>query len=173
MDGLASKKPSGRGRELDKGQQGFIRRWFHAGYSNREMARRLGVDEATVRRTLKHLGPARKCADTLPLLPAAEEPAVEIPQVPPPTLSPAAMIESPHGTATENDSPLVGAAPSSEPCPATADVAVDSTASFTLDRDPHDRSNDRALARLGLLADAVPLFADAESLPQSKHVTTS
>jgi hypothetical protein len=37
----------------------------------------------------------------------------------------------------------------------------------TIDHDPRDRSGDRALARQGLLADAVPLFADAESLPRA------
>jgi prepilin-type processing-associated H-X9-DG protein len=36
-----------------------------------------------------------------------------------------------------------------------------------LDRDPHDRSGDRGLARLGLLDDAVPLFADQECLPRA------
>ena len=87
IDGLASKKPSGRGRELDKGQQGFVRRWFHAGCSNREMAKRLGVDEATVRRTLKHLGLARKRADTLPLLPPVEDQAMEVAQATTTTLA--------------------------------------------------------------------------------------
>jgi len=38
---------------------------------------------------------------------------------------------------------------------------------FSIDRDPHDRSGDRAMARLGLLEDAVPLFADAESVPRA------
>jgi hypothetical protein len=33
---------------------------------------------------------------------------------------------------------------------------------FTLDHDPQDRSGDRALARVGLLDDAVPRFAQAE-----------
>lgn len=38
---------------------------------------------------------------------------------------------------------------------------------FTLDHDPRDRSGDRLLARQGLLADAKPLFADAEALPRA------
>src|SRR4030042_1835296 len=58
--GLGSKKPSGRGRELDKSQEGFVRRWFRAGCSNRQMAQGLGVDEATIRRTLKRLGLTHK-----------------------------------------------------------------------------------------------------------------
>ena len=36
-----------------------------------------------------------------------------------------------------------------------------------MDHDPRDRSGDRALARLGLLDDAVPLFADPECLPRA------
>jgi transposase len=160
IDGLASKKPSGRGRELDKGQQGFVRRWFHAGCSNREMAKRLGVDEATVRRTLKHLGLARKRADALPLLPPVEDQAMEVAQAPITALAPDA-------TPTETVSPVLVVSSSPKPCVAAADVAVGAPASFTLDCDPHDRSNDRALARLGLLEDAVPLFADAACLPQA------
>jgi hypothetical protein len=39
--------------------------------------------------------------------------------------------------------------------------------SFTLDRDPRDRSGDRFLARVGLLEDALPLFADQDSLPRA------
>jgi len=38
---------------------------------------------------------------------------------------------------------------------------------FTIDTDPSDRTGDRSLARQGLLADAVPLFAPAEALPRA------
>jgi transposase len=59
IDGLVSKKPGGGHRLLDKSQEAFVRRWFQAGCSNRQMAKRLGVDEVTIRRTLKRLGLAR------------------------------------------------------------------------------------------------------------------
>jgi hypothetical protein len=39
--------------------------------------------------------------------------------------------------------------------------------SFTLDTDPSNRQGDRFLARVGLLADAVPLFAPADALPRA------
>jgi hypothetical protein len=39
-------------------------------------------------------------------------------------------------------------------------------ASYTVDTDPSNRQGDRFLARQGLLADAVPLFAPAEHLPR-------
>ncbi len=38
---------------------------------------------------------------------------------------------------------------------------------FTIDDDPTDRSGDRALARLGFLEDALPLFAEADHLPRT------
>src|SRR3954471_19780089 len=49
-DGLLAKKPTGRHPKLDSGQQVFVERWFHNGVSNHEMARRLAVSEATIRR---------------------------------------------------------------------------------------------------------------------------
>ena len=49
----------------------------------------------------------------------------------------------------------------------TLEEEAASASAFTLDRDPRDRSGDRALARLGLLDDAVPLFADHECLPRA------
>ena len=81
IDGLVSKKPSGRDRELDKSQEGFVRKWFRAGCSNRQMAKRLGVDEATIRRTLKRLGLARKPAVLPRLLPEIEDQAPQVASV--------------------------------------------------------------------------------------------
>ena len=75
IDGLVSKKPGGGRRQLDKSQEAFVRRWFHAGCSNREMAKRLGVDEATIRRTLKRLGLARPPVTIPRMLPQIEEQA--------------------------------------------------------------------------------------------------
>ena len=77
IDGLVSKKHTGRGRQLDKSQEGFVRRWFRAGQSNRQMAERLGVDEATIRRTLKRLGLTRNPTATGPCLPGIEETALQ------------------------------------------------------------------------------------------------
>ncbi len=72
IDGLISKKPTGRGRDLGKSQEAFVRRWFQAGYSNREIAKRLGVDETTIRRTLKRLGLTRQPVAS-PVLPGIED----------------------------------------------------------------------------------------------------
>jgi transposase len=154
IDGLVFKKPSGRGRELDKSQEGFVRRWFHAGCSNRQMAKRLGVDEATVRRTLKRLGLVRKPAAIPRMLPEIEDQAPEV-----------ASIEASASAAAA----VVPSSPAPEPCGQDVIVPVETptASSFTLDHNPRDRSGDRFLARVGLLEDAVPLFADQESLPRA------
>jgi prepilin-type processing-associated H-X9-DG protein len=64
---------------------------------------------------------------------------------------------------------VVAAGALPEPCGQDASVSVEPrvVSSFTLDHDPRDRSGDRALARVGLLEDAAPLFADHESLPRA------
>jgi transposase len=170
IDGLVSKKPSGRGRELDKSQESFVRRWFRAGCSNRQMAKRLGVDEATIRRTLKRLGLVRKPAAIPQMLPQIEARTSEVVSPEAIESAPAAVVERMVDASAEMVSPAaVAAVPSPEPCGQDALVSVEPPAvsSFTLDRDPRDRSGDRFLARQGLLEDAVPLFADAQCLPRA------
>lgn len=169
LDGLVSKKPSGRGRELDNSQENLVRRWFHAGCSNRQMAKQLGVDEATIRRTLKRWGLARKPAALPRMLPQIEDQAPEIANGESSVSAPAAVVETIRDGSAETPSPAaVTPSPSPEPSGQEASVSVGSSAAaFTLDHDPRDRSGDRALARLGLLEDAVPLFADHESLPRA------
>lgn len=167
IDGLASKKPPGRGRELDKSQEGFIRRWFQADYSNREIAKRLGVDESTIRRTLKRLGLTRK-PDVSPALPGIDDEAAD-----------ACTAEATASTAASesgHDEPVPTALPVEDGSPplqassdqeASAPGQTPANASFTMDHDPRDRSGDRSLACAGLLDDAVPLFANAECVPRA------
>jgi transposase len=167
IDGLLPRKRPGRSRSLDRGQEAFVRKWFDQECSNREMAKRLGVNEATIRRTLKRLGLSRKPVERAAMLPGikAEDAAVE-------AIAPAlpSAAKSTGETATETLARLE-AVPEclSETAPAASPAALQptTTSSFTLDHDPHDRSGDRALARLGLLDDAVPLFADAECVPRA------
>jgi transposase len=170
IDGLTPKRRPGRRPELDKSQEGFVRKWFREGQSNCQMAKRLAVDEATIRRTLKRLKLARPAAPLPPVLPGLEPPTPEvlpdgdaIEQV---SVAVAEVLDDLPAAASSSTS-----APSSpEPC-AAAEVAPGveqpAVSAFTLDADPRDRSNDRALARLGLLEDAAPLFADHESLPRA------
>jgi transposase len=158
IDGLVPKKRTGRGRELDKSQEGFVRRWFRAGQSNRQMAARVGVDEATIRRTLKRLGLTRNPVATEPRLPGMEE-----------TASTAAPEGDDAVPAPPTSAAGVGSPPPSDPSGPEVPVPVEpwATPSFSLDHDPRDRSGDRFLARLGRLDDAVPLFADAACVPRA------
>lgn len=167
IDGLLPKKPTGRPRELHKSQEAFVRKWFHAGRSNREIAKRLGVDEATIRRTLKRLGLARQPL-LPPMLPGIEDEAADAATAE--TIASAAIVESDGDEPAETASPAgVGSASSPESNGQSAPVSSKRSAmsSWTLDHDPRDRSGDRLLARAGLLEDAVPLFADHKCLPRA------
>ncbi len=163
--GLQPKSSSGRPAKLDRGQRAFVQRWFQQGVSNHEMARRLAVRETTIRRALRKAGLRRQ---TLP------EPALPFDDA---NATLAASATAP--------APVAGVAPVDEPAPVTVvpgeviaptatGINADPTAAnnvpaavFTIDRDPTDRSGDRALARLGLLQDAAPLFDDHEELPRA------
>jgi transposase len=170
VDGLVSKKRTGRRRDLDRSQEVFVRKWFCAGRSNREMAKRLGVDEATIRRTLKRLGLTHKPAVLPAMLPGIEDEAADAATAEAIASAPDAAAESGGDVPGETASPAgVCSTPSTERSRQDAPVSIESPAasSFTLDHDPRDRSGDRFLARAGLLDDAVPLFADAECLPRA------
>jgi hypothetical protein len=170
IDGLVDKKPTGRRRELDKSQEGFVRKWFRGGWSNRQMAKRLGVDEATIRRTLKRLGLMRKPATLPRMLPEVEDQVPGGVSAEAIAWAPAAVVERIGNAPTETPSAaVVPSSPSPEPCGQEVPVSIEPppASAFTLDHDPRDRSGDRLLARAGLLEDALPLFADHECLPRA------
>jgi len=170
VDGLMPKKPTGRRRELDRSQEAFVRRWFDAERSNREIAKRLGVDEATIRRTLKRLGLTRKPAVLSSMLPGIEDEAVQDASAEEIASARAAAAESGAAVTMETLLPAeVGCTTLAERSrqDAPGPFEPSGTPSFTLDHDPHDRSGDRALARAGQLDDAVPLFADAACVPRA------
>ena len=166
LEGLRDKSHTGRPRQLSQGQESFVRKWFKAGVSNLEMARRLGVGETTIRRTLDRLGLKRQ-APVASRLPGMEEetspPAVAAPQTAD-TEGRELVVEPQQDN--EPDTPALRT-PASSSDPSSSAPNSSSGSSLTIDRDPSDRSGDRALARLGLLEDAVPLFADAEQLPRA------
>jgi transposase len=162
IEGLTPKRPTGRSRELGKTQERFVRKWFGEGWSNCRMAKRLGVGEATIRRTLKRLGLTRNPATLSSFLPGLEqEPAGAVAAEVPVTVA---------GQEATGKTPTPPVSPSRGPDAKLADSSSDDApepSSFTLDRDPRDRSGDRFLARVGLLEDALPLFADQDSLPRA------
>ena len=139
------------------------------------MAKRLGVDEATIRRTLKRLGLARKPVSLVQMLPQIEVPASDA--VGPEAIEPAPAVvaEKTIDQSAETPSPsVVPSSPLLKSCKPEAIAAVErlTLPSFTLDHDPHDRSGDRCLARVGLLDDALPLFADVACLPRAGVLLT-
>jgi len=162
IEGLTPKRPTGRSRELGKTQEGFVRKWFGEGWSNCRMAKRLGVGEATIRRTLKRLGLTRSPVPLSPCLPGLEqEPAGAVAAEVPVAVA---------GQEATGETPTPPVSLSRGPDAKLADSSSDDApepSSFTLDRDPRDRSGDRFLARVGLLEDALPLFADQDSLPRA------
>jgi len=151
LDGLAPKRNLGLPPKVDATQEAVVRRWFAAGKSNRQLAQRLAVGEATIRRTLRRLG-LKRPPQVEPVLPFAEEPEAT-------AEAPDESTMAVPASATPERSELN----ESEMAMGAHDVAV----GVSIDCDPADRSGDRALARLGLLEDAVPLFADAEELPRA------
>jgi transposase len=207
-DGLQANTPTGRPAKLGRGQQVFVERWFQQGVSNHEMARRLAVSEATIRRALHKAGLRRQTppAAELPLDADPPTPA-EPPNTPPPagsaapaaalpldaapipaepTTTPASAASAAAAsepaaatvvTAQEVSPPATPASPglaATRPCPEVTPLPATLLATgnaqanvFTIDGDPADRSGDRALARLGVLQDAAPLFGDHQELPRA------
>lgn len=149
-------RPSGfpRGRpRVTPGRREAVNRWKAEGVSNREIARRLGIDEKAVRKLARRLGwPERSAQQSRIPFEGAD-----------PKLSGEADLSGAGARAAGVGASEAGgstadpnlSAPVGEPAPAPLSV----------DGDPADRSGDRLLARLGLLEDAAPLFGAATQVP--------
>lgn len=176
--GLQARTSTGRKPALDLSQRSFVLRWFHAGVHNREMAKRLAVSEATIRRVLHKAGLQRRPPPEVEL--PWDGAAATSPQAPVELLSPDTEVVPPPATeesVSDDDArpaattPDVGLAPPSAAAPPLIQTVVTASSAtagvLTIDCDPANRSGDRALARLGLLDDAVPLFGDHAELPRA------
>jgi DNA-binding CsgD family transcriptional regulator len=117
------------------------------GMSNRWIAGRLGLNEKVVRKDLRRLG---------------WKPSPE------PALSFFSEADSPAKQATVSASTLSKTPPSAveQPADKMPQLQSDSPAR-SLDANPLDRSMDRLLAAMGLLDDALPVFAPTRSLPRA------
>ena len=189
LGGLADKAKPGRHSTIDESQHAFLIRWFHAGVSVREMARRLALSKSAVGRELKRLGLCRQSEEQpslpflddqvgAPALLSGEEESAEgadpVGNEPPPSQVTVVTdaqetqrddLEWPEEASEVSETPTVmPALESAAESPARPEPLPPST--LTVDSDPGDRSGDRLLARQGLIDDAVPLFADAEQLPR-------
>ena len=123
--GLRLKKPGPKEARLGDVRERQIRQGWEQGLSNREMARRLGVDEGTVRNCRKRMGLVGRSGEQQ--LSLGADPAVPQP------------------------------APSVEVmAPTAARAGID----------PFNRSLDRALAYMGKIDDAEPIFAAGIGLPR-------
>ena len=141
--------PVGRSR-LAPARRRLIHQLKAQGHSQREIARRMGVNEKAVRKVLRRLGWKEGVVQPtqMPLMDTEPE-------------SPCSRHESVRGIAK----PLVAVAPTADPN-LSAFVSAASPSS-SQDHDPRDRRGDRLLARLGLLDDAPPLFGSQRAMPRA------
>jgi prepilin-type processing-associated H-X9-DG protein len=151
--GRAAGYPKGkrRSRARDREVAGLKAR----GYSNREIGRRLGCDEKTVRKRLRRLGWKVPEAEQISL----PHVAMEAPRADPNVSGLQTLpVETPRDEMTSGaDLNLSGSTSATAP----ADLP------FTMDDDPADRRWDRLLAYLGLLDDAAPMFRDGQAVPHA------
>jgi DNA-binding CsgD family transcriptional regulator len=145
--GRPSGSPSGHKKTHKRDQT--ILRLKTKGMSNRWIAGRLGLSETAVRKSLCRLG-WKSDPDPepdLPFLPEADSQAKRA------TVTVSKLIEIPPSAVEQ-------------PARQRAEFPIDSAAK-SLDANPLDRSMDRLLAAMGLLDDALPLFAATRSLPRA------
>ena len=145
--GRPSGSPSGHKKTHKRDQT--ILRLKTKGMSNRWIAGRLGLSETAVRKSLGRLG-WKSDPDPepdLPFLPEADSQARRA------AVTVSKLIEIPPSAAEQ-------------PPRQRAQFPTDSAAK-SLDANPLDRSMDRLLAAMGLLDDALPLFAAMQSLPRA------
>jgi transposase len=134
FEGLRPKSPTGRRAKLDCSQRAFVQQWFQQGVSNLEMARRLGVSEATLRRVLRQSGLRRQTLPQ-PELPFDEAKATPTgPAIMPAPVADAAPVVEP---ATATVVPGEAVTPAGTEINANPNAAANVPAyGFTLDRDP-------------------------------------
>src|SRR6266436_2633445 len=121
--------------------------------SNRWIAGRLGLSETAIRKALRRLGwnPGPE-PSPLPLPFELEVSASEVDPV----------------AASGTGNPIIQVPSSAVPLPASPRAPLPAAAAAkSLDRTPLDRSMDRLLAAMGLLDDALPVFARARNLPRA------
>ena len=115
--------------------------------SNRGIAGRLGLSEMMIRKILRRLGWQPAPEATLPLLPQADAPAKPV-------------------TISDSTADQISLPAPPPPPPQRQEPGV-KPAAQSFDQNPLDRSMDRLWAALGLLDDALPLFATAQNLPRA------
>ena len=153
-DGLAALarpkgRPSGSSSAFKEAHERdrIILRLKAKGMSNRWIGGRLGLDEKAVRRSLRRLGWRPSPEPQLPLLPEA-------------------YLKTESATVAADKSSGTSSSVAEQP-PPNSTRPRPNKAEKSLDADPLDRSTDRLLAAMGLLDDALPVFAPSPSLPRA------
>jgi len=140
--------PKGRPR-LARARTRLVSRLRGEGRSHREIAHRVGVSEMAVRKLLKRQGWKPQDPEQIGL--------------------PAAAGENPKRSAFPSTAPepLTGGSAADANPKLSASCSEREPPVVSFDSDPARRSVDRALARLGLLADAAPWFRPGRAIPRA------
>jgi transposase len=160
IEGLKRKRNPGRPLTLDKTQVSLVRRWFAQGVSNTEIARRVAMDESSIRKMLKRLG-LRREGQQEPRLPGVAQDESEAGTTEKPSVDISITLSE-----KVNDTAEPLGVENPEEVPPRGQLTTVPVGP-SIDHDPLNRIGDRTMARLGLLEDAVPLFAEAEMLPRA------
>lgn len=146
-------RPTDKGPDLARRQRRdqMILRLKDKGFSNRAVAGKLGVTEKMVRKRLRFLGWKAPAAPSLELVESTE-----IQQ----NIQDFNNVEQ--TTANIANSGRNTTDPSEKSAGIDPDLVIGS-----LDSNPLDRSMDRLLAAMGIIDDAVPLFAECADLPRA------
>ena len=146
-------RPAGRrsGGAQERGRDQTILHLKTKGASNRAIAGKLGLSEKAIRKRLRRLGwqPQREPAAAGLLFEEDTTGDVSPPSVSENTID--APKDAAAAAAEQRGKPYEGIEP----------------ASVSRDPNPLDRSMDRLLAAMGLIEDAAPVFAPADSLPRA------
>jgi transposase len=174
--------PRGRTR-VAQGRRDAVNRWKAEGISNREIARRLGIDEKAVRKLARRLGWQERLPEQRVMPFEGADSRLSGPADLDGTAAPQTGAQAAEGDGAGADPKLsgpVGLDGTTAPQTGTRAAEADGTGAdpklsghgldtepvpLSLDRDPADRSGDRLLARLGLLEDAAPLFGTSTDVP--------
>lgn len=156
MAALVPKKTGPKdGSKVNKAKGRRIVALKEKGLTNVAIASRLGLKEDTVRKALKRMGWSKpKIAEEM-TLPLHQEPnKIELPELSPSEQTVSEVKE------TDKTSILTTEAEVDE---SAKGILKDEPVSY--DSDPSNRATDRALARLGFLQDAAPIFRNGENIP--------
>lgn len=141
--------PKGR-RRLASSTSRLVDRLKAEGQSNRQISRRLGVDEKAVRKMLRRLGWKPK-----------EPEVAELPLGP--VLGADPKLSAFRCAPQDEDGP--GPPPAADPKLSAFSAASEEPVPTTMDPDPANRVLDRLFAYLGLLDDAAPFFRPGTRVP--------